>query len=156
MTIGTGGNGVHVTPRTVAAGLRRAVRASGGQVLTGDARASRSEAGRTTRTGLFPVLGTALLYTGISLANTEHDGHGDLRPGPRRRPCRGRPASPGGLAGLWSALGLLSVRTPSVEVPWATLAAVPGACAVLAVISAVTPAGLCPRRGTGEPAGTRE
>ncbi len=53
------------------------------------------------------------------------------------------------------ALGLLSVRT-SIEVPWATLAAALGACAVLALISAVAPAGLSLRRSVVEPAGTRE
>jgi hypothetical protein len=40
------------------------------------------------------------------------------------------------LMGLWSALGVLSVWT-SIEIPWATLAAALGACAVLAVVSAV-------------------
>lgn len=93
MTIGTGSNGVYITPRnapaapvdrvdvrladgadagTVAAGLRQAVRASGGQVLTRDAwvRATYPETNRTTRMGFFLVLGIALLYTGISLANT--------------------------------------------------------------------------------------
>lgn len=93
MTIGTGNNGVYVTPRNapatpvdrgdvrladgadagaVAAGLRQAVRASCGKVLTRDAwvRATNPETNRTTRMGLLLVLGIALLYTGISLANT--------------------------------------------------------------------------------------
>ncbi|PKT70444.1 ABC transporter permease, partial [Streptomyces populi] len=93
MTVGTGDNGVYVTPRNApaapvdrvdvrledgadpaaaAAGLRRAVRASGGEVLTGDAwvRAAYPETDRTTRAGFFLVLGIALLYTGISLAGT--------------------------------------------------------------------------------------
>lgn len=71
MTVGTGNNGVYATPRnapaapvdrvdvrladgadtgTVAAGLRQAVRASGGEVLTGDAwvRATYPETNRTT------------------------------------------------------------------------------------------------------------
>jgi len=59
------------------------------------------------------------------------------------------------LLGMWGALGLLSVRT-SVEMPWAALAAVLGACAVLAVVSAVAPAVLSLRRGAVEPAGIRE
>lgn len=59
------------------------------------------------------------------------------------------------LLGMWSALGLLSVWT-SAEIPWATLAATMGACAVLAVISAVAPAGLSLRRSAVEPAGVRE
>ncbi|MEU5098665.1 ABC transporter permease [Streptomyces sp. NPDC020996] len=203
MTIGTGDNGVYVTPRnapaapvdrvdvrladgagtaTVAAGLRQAVRASGGQVRTRDAwlRATRSETGRTTRTGLFLVLGIALLYTGVSLANTMVMATSD-----RVRELAvlrlagatgwqvlwlvgaealmvvvtggllGALVAGLGLAGLWSALGLLSVRT-SIEVPWAALAAVLGACAVIAVGSAVVPAGLRLRRGAVEPAGARE
>ena len=59
------------------------------------------------------------------------------------------------LAGMWSALGLLSVQT-SIAMPWATLAAVVGVCAVLAVISAVVPAGLALRRGAVASAGVRE
>lgn len=59
------------------------------------------------------------------------------------------------LLGMWGALGLLSVRT-SVEMPWAALTAVLGACAVLAVVSAVAPAVLSLRRGAVEPAGIRE
>ncbi|WP_324785737.1 ABC transporter permease [Streptomyces sp. H51] len=203
MTIGTGDNGVYVTPRnapaapvdrvdvrladgagpaTVAAGLRQAVRASGGQVRTRDAwlRATHSGTGRTTRTGLFLVLGIALLYTGISLANTMVMATSD-----RARELAvlrlagatgwqvlwlvgaealmvvviggllGALVAGIGLAGLWSALGLLSVRT-SIEVPWAALAAVLGACAVIAVGSAVVPAGLRLRRGAVKPAGARE
>ncbi|MEV7671617.1 hypothetical protein [Streptomyces sp. NPDC088752] len=59
------------------------------------------------------------------------------------------------LAGMWSALGLLSVWTP-VEVPWTALGAALGACAALAVVSAVVPAGLALRRGAVELAGARE
>ncbi|MFJ4342833.1 FtsX-like permease family protein [Streptomyces sp. NPDC088915] len=203
MTVGTGDNGVYVTPRNapaapvdrvdvrlahgadasaVADGLRRAVRASGGEVLTGEAwvRAMRPETDRTTRTGLFLVLGIALLYTGISLANTMVMATSDrvrelaaLRlagaTGGQVLRLVGAEAlmvvAVGGLlgalvagldlAGMWSALGLLSVWTP-IEVPWATLGAVLGTCAVLAVISAVVPAGLALRRGAVELAGTRE
>ncbi|MET9291065.1 FtsX-like permease family protein [Streptomyces sp. NPDC003077] len=93
MTVGTGDNGVYVTPRnapaapvdrvdvrladgadphTVATGLRQAVRTSGGQVLTKDAwiRTAFPQTDRTTRMGFVLVLGIALLYTGISLAST--------------------------------------------------------------------------------------
>ncbi|MGW0952962.1 hypothetical protein [Streptomyces sp. NPDC002545] len=59
------------------------------------------------------------------------------------------------MVGMWSALGLLSART-SIEMPWTALAAAMGACAVLAVISTVVPAGLPLRRRAVEPAGVRE
>jgi putative ABC transport system permease protein len=203
MTIGTGNNGVYVTPRnapaapvdrvdvrladgadagTVAAGLRQAVRASGGQVLTKDAwvRATYPETNRTTRMGFFLVLGIALLYTGISLANTMVMATSDrirelavlrLAGATRWQVLRlvgaealmvvmvggllGAMVAGLNLVGMWSALGLLSVWT-SVEIPWGTLAAALGACAVLAVISAVAPAGLSLRRRAVELAGVRE
>ncbi|MEV4037631.1 ABC transporter permease [Streptomyces umbrinus] len=203
MTIGTGNNGVYVTPRnapaepvdrvdvrlvdgahmgTVAAALREAVRASDGEVLTRGAwvRATYPETSRTTRTGFLLVLGIALLYTGISLANTMVMATSDrvhdlavlrLAGATDWQVLRlvGAEAlmvvAVGGLLGalvaglnllgMWSALGLLSVRT-SIEIPWATLAAAMGACAVLAVISAVVPAGLSLRRRAVELAGVRE
>ncbi|MFJ8795488.1 FtsX-like permease family protein [Streptomyces sp. NPDC102462] len=203
MTIGTGNNGVYVTPRnapaapvdqvdvrladgadagTVAAGLRQAVRASGGEVLTRDAwvRATYPETNRTTRMGFFLVLGIALLYTGISLANTMVMATSDrarelavlrLAGATRWQVLRlvgaealmvvmvggllGALVAGLNLVGMWSALGLLSVWTP-IEIPWATLAAALGACAVLAVISAVAPAGLSLRRRAVELAGTPE
>ncbi|MFJ9245551.1 ABC transporter permease [Streptomyces sp. NPDC101776] len=202
MTIGAGDNGVYVTPRnapaapvdrvdvrlaggadagTVAAGLRRAVRASGGDVLTRDAwlRAMRPETNRTTRAGFFLVLGIALLYTGISLANTMVMATSDrarelavlrLAGATRWQVLRlvgaealmvvmvggllGALVAGLNLAGMWGALGLLSVWT-SIEIPWATLAAV-GACAVLAVVSAVASAGLSLRRRAVEWAGAPE
>ncbi|MET8682785.1 FtsX-like permease family protein [Streptomyces sp. NPDC004732] len=203
MTTGTGDNGAYVTPRnaptapidrvdvrlsdradpaTVAAGLRQAVRASGGEVLTTDAwvRAMRPETNRTTRLGLFMVLGIALLYTGISLANTMVMATSDrvrelaalrLAGATRWQVLRlvgaealmvvviggllGALAAGLNLAGMWGALGLLSVWTP-VEIPWTTLAAVLSACALLAVTSAVASAGLALRRGAMGPAGVRE
>ncbi|WP_329243232.1 ABC transporter permease [Streptomyces sp. NBC_01478] len=203
MTVGTGDNGVYVTPSnapaaavdrvdvrlaggadpgTVAADLRRAVRAAGGAVLTKDAwlRAVRPETDRTTRAGFFLVLGIALLYTGISLANTmvmATSGRARelaalrLAGATRWQVLRlvgaealtvvivggllGALVAGLNLAGMWSALGLLSVGTP-IEIPWATLAATAGACAVLAVISAVAPAALSLRRGAVEWAGTPE
>ncbi|MFJ4467659.1 FtsX-like permease family protein [Streptomyces sp. NPDC089424] len=203
MTIGTGNNGVYVTPRNaptapvdrvdvrladgadagaVAAGLRQAVRPSGGEVLTRDAwvRTTYPETSRTTRMGFFLVLGIALLYTGISLANTMVMATSDrarelavlrLAGATRWQVLRlvggessmvvmvggllGALVAGVNLLGMWSALGLLSVWT-SIEIPWVTLAAVLGACAVLAVISAVAPAGLFLRRGAVELAGARE
>ncbi|MFJ9901242.1 FtsX-like permease family protein [Streptomyces sp. NPDC091280] len=203
MTTGTGNNGVYVTPRnapaapvdrvdvrlthradagTVAAGLRRAVRASGGEVLDKEAwvRATYPETNRTTRMGFFLVLGIALLYTGISLANTMVMATSDrvrdlavlrLAGATRWQVLRlvgaealmvvmvggllGALVAGLNLLGMWSALGLLSVRT-SIEIPWGTLAAALGACAVLAVISAVAPAALSLRRRAVELAGARE
>jgi putative ABC transport system permease protein len=203
MTIGTGNNGVYVTPRnapaapvdrvdvrlsgdadagTVAAGLRQAVRASGGEVLTRDAwvRATYPETNRTTRMGFLLVLGIALLYTGISLANTMVMATSDrvrelavlrLAGATRWQVLRlvgaealmvvmvggllGALVAGLNLVGMWSALRLLSVRT-SIEIPWATLAAALGVCAVLALISAVVPAGLFLRRRAVELAGVRE
>ncbi|MEU1501281.1 FtsX-like permease family protein [Streptomyces sp. NPDC005732] len=203
MTVGTGDNGVYVTPvnapaapvdrvdvhlaggadaDTVAAGLRQAVRASGGAVLTGNAwvRATYPETDRTTRTGFFLVLGIALVYTGISLANTMVMATSDR--GRELAALRLAGATGGqvlrlvgaeallvvtvggllgalvavlNLLGMWTALGLLSVWT-SPEIPWAALSAAVGACAALAVVSAITPAALFLRRGAVEPAGTPE
>jgi putative ABC transport system permease protein len=203
MTTGTGNNGVYVTPRNapaapvdrvdvrladgtdrgaVAAGLRRAVRASGGEVLTRDAwvRAAYPGTDRTTRAGFFLVLGIALLYTAVSLANTMVMATSDrvrelavlrLAGATRWQVLRlvgaeallvvalggllGALVAGLNLAGMWSALGLLSVRT-SIAIPWATLAAILGACAVLAVISALAAAGLSLRRGAVESAGVHE
>lgn len=203
MTAGTGGNGVYVTPRnapsapvdrvdvrladgadpgTVAAALRRAARASGGAVLTRDAwvRAAYPATSRTTRAGFLLVLGIALLYTGISLANTMVMATSDrvrdlavlrLAGATGRQVLRlvaaealtvvavgsvlGALVAGLNLLGMWGALGRLSVWT-SVELPWATLATVAGVCTVLAVLSAVVPAGLSLRRGAVEPARVRE
>lgn len=166
----------------MAAGLRQAVRASGGKVLTrnGWVRATYPGDDRTTRMGFFPVLGIALLYTGISLANTMVMATSDrvrelavlrLAGATRWQVLRLVGAEAvlvvvvGGLlgalvaglelVGMWGASGLLSVWT-SIELPWATLAVALGACVVLAVISAVVPAGLSLRRRAVELAGVRE
>ncbi|MFF4845157.1 FtsX-like permease family protein [Streptomyces collinus] len=203
MTIGTGDNGVYVTPRNapaapvdrvdvrladgadarmVAAGLRRAVRASGGEVLTRDAwvRAAYPPTDRTTRMGFFLVLGIAFLYTAVSLANTMVMATSDrvrelavlrLAGATGRQVLRlvgaeallvvmvggllGALVAGLDLLGMWSALGVLSVWT-SIEIPWATLAVALSACAVLAVISAVAPAALSLRRSAVELAGVRE
>lgn len=203
MTTGTGDNGVYVTPRNavgasvdrvdvaltkgadadaVAAGLRAAVRTSGGQVLTKGqwVRASYPETNRTTRMGFLLVLGIALLYTGISLANTMVMATSDrvrdlavlrLAGATRWQVLRlvGAEAlmvvAVGGvlgllvavlnLAGMWSALGLLSVWT-TIELPWTAIGVAVGACAVLAVVSSVVPASIALRRRAVELAGIRE
>lgn len=190
MPPGTGDNGVYITPRnaptapvgpfdvrlapgadagTVAAGLRQALRTSGGKLLTDDTMHPETISPRTTRTGIFLVLGTALLHTGISLANTMVMATSDRVRELAVLRLVGAEAllvvTVGGvlgalvaalnLAGMWSALRLLSVRA-SVEVPWASLAAALGACAVLAVTSALAAAAVSLRRRAVEVAGVRE
>ncbi|MEU9386224.1 FtsX-like permease family protein [Streptomyces sp. NPDC048279] len=203
MTAGTGNNGVYVTPRNapgasvdrvdvalvddadasaVAAGLRSAVRASGGEVLTRDqwVRASYPETNRTTRMGFLLVLGIALLYTGISLVNTMVMATSDrvrdlavlrLAGATRWQVLRlvgaealmvvavgavlGLLVAALNLAGMWSALGLLSVWT-TIELPWTAIGATVAACAVLAVVSSVAPAAVALRRRAVELAGVRE
>jgi putative ABC transport system permease protein len=59
------------------------------------------------------------------------------------------------LAGMWSALGLLSVWT-TIELPWTAIGVTVGACAVLAVVSSVVPASFALRRRAVELAGVRE
>ncbi|SED38557.1 hypothetical protein [Streptomyces melanosporofaciens] len=59
------------------------------------------------------------------------------------------------LAGMWSALALLSVWA-TVEIPWTTIGMVVGACAVVTVISAVVPAAFALRRRAVELASLRE
>ncbi|MEU9290408.1 FtsX-like permease family protein [Streptomyces sp. NPDC048275] len=203
MATGTGDNGVYVTPRNapgasadrvdvaladgadadaVAAGLRAAVDTSGGQVRTKNqwVRASHPEANRTTRMGFLLVLGIALLYTGISLANTMVMATSDrirdlavlrLAGATRWQVLRlvGAEAlmvvAVGGvlgllvaglnLMGMWGALGLLSVWT-TIEIPWSALGGTVGACAVIAVVSSVVPAALALRRRAVELAGVRD
>ncbi|MFI8949163.1 ABC transporter permease [Streptomyces sp. NPDC053750] len=166
----------------VAAGLREAVRPAGGQVLTRDewVAATHPETNRPTRLGLLLILGIALLYTGISLVNTmvmaTSDRTRDLAALRLAGATNGQVLRLVGaesltvvavgavlglavaglnLAGMWAALGLLSVRT-TLELPWATIAAAVSACAVLAVVASVAPAALALRRRPVELAGTRE
>lgn len=199
MTTGTGNNGAYVTPANAPgasvdrvdvaltdggdpAAVAAALTKAGGHVLTKDqwVQASYPETNRTTRYGFMLVLGIALLYTGISLANTmvmaTSDRVRDLAvlrlAGATQwqvlRLVAGEAlmvVAVGGvlgllvaglnLAGMWSALGLLSVWSP-VEMPWAELGATVGACAVLAVVFSVAPAGLAMRRRAVELAGMRE
>ncbi|MEV7287869.1 FtsX-like permease family protein [Streptomyces sp. NPDC093252] len=203
MTTGTGNNGVYVTPRNapsapvdrvdvrvadgadaaaVGEALRTAAGASGARVLDRDAwvAATYPETNRTTTMGFFLVLGIALLYTGISLANTMVMATSDrvrdlavlrLAGATRWQVLRlvgaealmvvvvggvlGALVAGLNLLGMWGALGLLSVWTP-IEIPWGTLGAAVGACAVLAVVSAVVPAGVSLRRRAVELAGVRE
>ncbi|MFG2723916.1 FtsX-like permease family protein [Streptomyces canus] len=199
MRTGTGDNGVYVTPAnapgayvdrvdvTLSAGADPAVvadelREAGGHVLTRDqwVRASHPGTDRNTRYGFLLVLGIALLYTGISLANTMVMAASDrvrdlavlrLAGATSRQVLRlvGAEAltvvAVGGvlgllvtainLAGMRGALGLLSVHGP-MRIPWPELATVTGACAVLAVVFSVAPAAWAMRRRAVELAGTRE
>lgn len=199
MTTGTGDNGVCITPAnapgahvdrvdvTLLPGADPAVvadelRGAVGNVLTRDqwVRASHPGTDRNTRYGFLLVLGIALLYTGISLANTMVMAASDrvrdlavlrLAGATRRQVLRlvGAEAltvvAVGGtlgllvtainLAGMRGALGLLSVHAP-IRIPWPELATVTGACAVLAVVFSVAPAAWAMRRSAVELAGTRE
>ncbi|GAA3990004.1 hypothetical protein GCM10022384_42490 [Streptomyces marokkonensis] len=166
----------------VAAGLREAVRPAGGQVLTQDewVAATYPETNRPTRLGLLLVLGIALLYTGISLVSTMVMATSDrvrdlavlrLAGATGGQVLRlvgaeallvvavgallGLVAAGLDLAGMWAALGLLSVP-PTPALPWATIGAVVSACAFLAVLASVVPAALALRCRPAEPAGIRE
>jgi putative ABC transport system permease protein len=204
MTTGTGGNGVYVTPANapgaavdrvdvaladgagsgaVAAGLREAVRAAGGEVFTRDEWLAATHPGtnRTTRLGLLLVLGIALLYTGISLVNTMVMATSDrvrdlavlrLAGATRGQVLRlvgaealtvvavggllGLLVAGLGLSGMWAALDLLSVPGAAPVLPWTALGGVVAACAVLAVVSAVVPAAHALRGRAVESAGVRE
>ncbi len=203
MTTGTGGNGVYVTPRnapgatvdrvdvaladgadpgSVATALHQAVGTGNGQVLTRQEwlRATHPDTNRTTRLGLLLVLGIALLYTGISVANTMVMATSDrirdlavlrLAGATRWQVLRltgaealtvvaagtllGLLVAGVNLAGMWSALALLSVR-PALALPWQALGTTAAACALLAVISATVPAAVALRRRPVELAGVRE
>ncbi|MGW8456053.1 FtsX-like permease family protein [Streptomyces niveus] len=200
---GTGGNGVYVTPRNapgapvdrvdvavrdgadasaVDAALREAGTATRTTVLTKDEWLARSHprSSESTRLGLLLILGIALLYTGIALANTlvmaTSDRVGDLavlrltgatKPQVLRLVAAealvvvavgsllGAAVAGLNLLGLRGALALLSVRSPLV-VPWGGLGAMVAASAVLAVVAAVVPALTALRTRPVEHAGTRE
>ncbi|GAA0921176.1 MULTISPECIES: FtsX-like permease family protein [Streptomyces violaceusniger group] len=203
MATGTGGNGVYVTPRNApgatvdrvdialargadadaaATGLRAAVRTTGGHLFTKDqwVKASHPGTNRTTWLGFLLVLGIALLYTGISVANTMVMATSDrvrelavlrlagattwqvLRlVGAEALTVVAVGAALGllvtglNLAGMWSALALLSVRT-TIDVPWTPIGAAVAACAVLAVVSSVAPAAFALRHRAVTLAGLRE
>ncbi|MFF7654800.1 FtsX-like permease family protein [Streptomyces sp. NPDC007983] len=199
MAIGTGGNGVYVTPRNapgatvdrvdvtladgadasaVATGLRKALRTAGGRVLGKGqwVAASYPETNDTTRIGLLLVLGIALLYTGISLANTMAMATSDrVRDLAVLRLAGATPwqllrlvgaealmvvavgavlgvlVAGLNLMGMGSALALLSAPT-TIRFPWTAVAAAVGVCALLAVVASVVPAALALR---GRLSGTR-
>ncbi|MFI1049475.1 FtsX-like permease family protein [Streptomyces griseoruber] len=149
-------------PEGVAAGLR----AVGGARVLSRAQwvaAASPQTNRTTRLGVLLVLGIALVYTGISLANTLVMAAAER--GRERAVLRLAGATGGqilrltaaealavvgvgavlgllvtvvNLAGMWGALRLLSAPATLV-VPWPALGVVTAACAVLAVGAAVVP-----------------
>lgn len=203
LRVGTGSNGVYVTPKnaagaavdridiTLRAGANRSAvgaqlgqtgRATGTPVLTKDAWMAAHYPGSSgnTRAGLLLILGIALLYTGIALANTlvmaTSDRIRDLAvlrlTGATKAQVVGLVAAEalmvvavgtvlGGavaglnLLGVKGALELLSVSS-SVIVPWAGLGAVAAASAVLATVSAVLPALAAMRTRPVGTAGARE
>lgn len=193
MSIGTGNNGAYVTPANapgarvdridvrlapgwdaaaVGTALAEAARPAGGRVLTKDqwVAAEYPETKRTTRMGFLLVLGIALLYTGIGLANTLLMATSErtrefaaLRMAGATRwqvlrlvagesltvvlagAVLGTLVALLNLAGIRAALGLLHVRN-GIVIPWEALGATAGACAALAVVSAAVPAAVSLRR----------
>ena len=187
MPTGTGDNGVYVTPANapgapvdridvkvtpgadasaVGTRLRQAVRASspaGARVLTREEwlRAVSPHADGTTRLGFLLVLGLALLYSGIALANTLVMATSDrvrelaslrLAGATDGQVLRlvaaealtvvtvgtmlGLLVAALNLLGVRAALGLLSAPAP-IHLPWPALGTATAACALVAVVSAL-------------------
>ncbi|MFD3903864.1 ABC transporter permease [Streptomyces sp. CB04723] len=202
LATGTGDNGVYVTERNAAGApvdrvdlalpqdgadsaaseLGAAAEATGVQLLTGDrwVDAHYPRSSENTRLGLWLILGIALLYTGIALANTQMMATSDrvrdlaslrLTGATKGQVLRlvavealvvvaagavlGAVIAGVNLLGVWSALGLLGVWS-GVVVPWGTVAAVIGASALLATVASVLPASLALRVRPVELAGMRE
>ncbi|MFI1357357.1 ABC transporter permease [Streptomyces sp. NPDC020898] len=196
LATGTGDNGAYVTPANApeaqpdrldvnlapqanapatTATLRKAIADTGARITTNPHPTKASHPPTPTpRIGLLLVLGIALAYTGISLANTmamaTSDRARDLAAlrlaGATRRQVLGAVGAEAllvvsvgailgllvaalNLLGMWSALRVLSVRT-SLALPWPALATTTAACAALAVASALLPAALSLRRRTND------
>ncbi|WP_250288540.1 ABC transporter permease [Streptomyces atroolivaceus] len=203
MRTGTGSNGVYVTPANAAGAaidridvrlreggdpsavralLEEAGRDTGTPVMTRDAwvTAHHPRTGGNTRAGLLLILGIALLYTGIALANTMVMATSDrvrdlavlrLTGATKAQVLRlvtvealmvvavgtvmGGAVAGLNLLGVKGALELLSVSSP-VVVPWTAAGGVAAACAVAATVSAVLPALAAMRTRPVELAGSRE
>ncbi|MFC7814377.1 FtsX-like permease family protein [Streptomyces sp. NPDC057367] len=202
LSTGTGSNGVYLTERnaagapvdrvdlalpqdgadTAAAALGAAAKATGVQLLTGDrwVEVHYPRSSENTRLGLWMILGIALIYTGIALANTlmmaTSDRVRDLASLRLTGATKGQVLRLVGVEALvvvavgavlgaviagvnllavWSALGLLDVWS-DVVVPWGTVAAVIGASALLATVASVLPASFALRVRPVELAGMRE
>ncbi|MFH8369113.1 ABC transporter permease [Streptomyces sp. NPDC018031] len=181
---GTGDNGAYVTARNArgaavdridvrlrpgadasetAAALRSAVRADGGEVLDTDdwVAAVHPRTSPQTRLGLWVVLGIAVIYACIGLANSQLMAVSDRIPELRALGLAGATrgqvllttaaeallaVSVGAVLGaavaavellaLWVALGRLPVDASPV-VPWAAMGAAVAVCALVAVVAAV-------------------
>ncbi|EDY48860.1 ABC transporter protein [Streptomyces clavuligerus] len=202
LSTGTGSNGVYLTERnaagapvdrvdlalprdgadSAAAALDAAAKATGVQLLTGDrwVEAHYPRSSENTRLGLWMILGIALVYTGIALANTLMMATSDrvrelaslrLMGATKAQVLRlvgaealvvvavgavlGAVIAGVNLLGVWSALGLLDVWS-DVVVPWGTVAAVIGVSALLATVASVLPASFALRVRPVELAGMRE
>ncbi|MFZ3500109.1 FtsX-like permease family protein [Streptomyces sp. 5.8] len=196
MRTGTGDNGAYVTPRnapgakvsrievkapaSAAAAVGEAAARYGATAHTKEEwlRATHPRTNRFTVLGYVLVLGLALLYTAIALANTllmaTSDRGGDLRLLRLAGATRGQvlavttaesllaavvgavlgtAVTAVNLAGMRAALAVLGVDSP-VVVPWLPMAAVAGACAALSVLCTLLPAAHVLRRRTGR-RGTR-
>lgn len=203
LATGTGSNGVYVTRHNAPgatldrlevtwlpgadvpaaeAAVRKALAPSGAQVQTRAQwlRAQYPQSSRQTRAGYLLVLGIALLYTGIALANTmvmaTADRVRDLAVlrlvGATERQVLllvaaesltvvvvgavlGTIVTVVNLAGIAGALTVLSVH-PAIVLPWPALAETLAACAAVAVVAAVLPAAGALRARPVELAGARE
>ncbi|MCX4780790.1 FtsX-like permease family protein [Streptomyces sp. NBC_01264] len=191
MRTGTGDNGAYVTPRN-APGAKvsrievRAPASAAGAVREAAARygatarttqewlaATHPRTNRITMLGYVLVLGIALVYTAIALANTllmaTSDRAGDLRLLRLAGATRGQvlavtaaesllAVSVGALlgtavtavnlAGVRAALAVLGVDSP-VVVPWLAMGAVAGVCAALSALCTLLPTARALRRRTG-------
>ncbi|MFC8532411.1 FtsX-like permease family protein [Streptomyces sp. NPDC057249] len=191
LAVGTGDNGVYLTPRNAAGapvdrvgiavragadrqaverGLRAAGRATGTEVLTREEWAAiPGPGGGSTRTGLLMILAIALVYTGITLANTQVMATADrvrdftvlrLAGATEAQVLRlagaealavvavgavlGAAVAALNLLGVRAALGRLDVPAV-VVVPWEAVGLVVAVSAALAVVCAVLPARLALR-----------
>lgn len=191
MRTGTGDNGAYVTPRNApgaevsrievrapaseAAAVREAAARYGATAHTKEEwlTATHPRTNRFTVLGYVLVLGIALVYTAIALANTllmaTSDRAGDLRLLRLAGATRGQvlavttaesllAAAVGAvlgtavtavnLAGMRAALAVLGVDSP-VVVPWLEMGAVAGVCAALSALCTLLPAARALRRRTG-------
>lgn len=191
MRTGTGDNGAYVTPRnapgakvsrievkapaSASAAVRETAARYGATAHTTEEwlTATHPRTNRFTVLGYVLVLGIALVYTAIALANTllmaTSDRGGDLRLLRLAGATRGQvlavttaesllAATVGALlgtavtavnlAGVRAALAVLGVDSP-VVVPWLPMGAVAGVCAALSALCTLLPAARVLRRRTG-------
>lgn len=191
MRTGTGDNGAYVTPRnapgakvsrievrapaSAAAAVREEAARYGATALTKEewVTATHPRTNRFTVLGYILVLGIALVYTAIALANTllmaTSDRAGDLRLLRLAGATRGQvlavtaaesllavtvgallgtAVTAVNLAAMRAALAVLGVDAP-VVVPWTAMGAVAGVCAVLSALCTLLPTARALRRRTG-------